>query len=261
MSCTVSHRSWTDPCTRSYVQSLPPFILILLVLGLSIPLTVPRAIRGFARVVKRPFTRFLPLAEAEALLQADTSPTGGEPSVEIASKPKVPLWRTICMSGLALVESILWLIIASYRVVASAGSPEHDAIAPFLIFLSWLPAVIIPVVRPTLTPPFDLFAFYLLQLVTGIFRFGAIWYDRDTLGIPANVWDVVASAANLAVLLCLLLVVLRMPLEVPSDKIDQEKIVCLTFCFRKYPNTITSMSSGQRSQPRRLYTVMGLDNL
>ena len=159
------------------------------------------------------------------MLQAHTSPAGDEPFVEVASKPHVPLWRTMLLSGLALAESLSWLIIASYRLVSSARSPEHYVIAPFLIFASWFPAVILPAIRPTLTPPYDLFALYLLQLATGIFRFGTIWYDRDTHGVPVGTWDVVGSAINLAVVLGLLVVVLRMPVNVPSDRVDAEKIV------------------------------------
>jgi len=225
MLCSASHSSWTDSCTRSYVQSLPPFILIFAVLSLALPISLPRPVQEFTSAIKRPFTRFLPLAEAEALLQANTAQPEGEPSVQVASKPNVPLWRTTLLSGLALVESLSWLIIASYRLVSSAGSLDHYIIPPFLIFASWGPAVILPVIRPTLTPPYDLFALYLLQFVMASFRLGAIWYDQVTLEIPAYTWDVVGSTANLAVVLGLLVVVLRMPLNLPSDQADVEKIV------------------------------------
>lgn len=224
MLCTGTFNSWANPCTRAYFESLPPFILILVVLCIYIPL--PKTLSG---VIRSAFTPFLSLEEAQALLDDDSPPQEGEPSVHSVSKPKPPLWRTICLSSLALVETVGWLILACYhRVILLTENVDYRAISPFISFLSWLPAVVIPIFRPTLTPPYDLFSFYVFQLVTGIFRFGAIWYDRDTLGIPVNTWDVVGAAANLVVILSLLVIVLRMPLNLPSTKAVEEKIVSLS---------------------------------
>ena len=220
MFCSGSFVSWTDSCTRSYFQSLPPLVFIVIVLFFQIPLT-----QKLYGIIKPAFTPWLPLSEAEALLEVDSSPSVGEPSVPRGSRFKPPLWRTICLSGLALVETISWLTIASYRIVLSTGGPDYRVISPFLSFLSWLPAVVAPVFRPTLTPPYGLFLLYLLQLVTGVFRFGAIWYDRDTLGIRVNAWNVAGTTANLVVVLTLVSIVLRMPLNLPRNKIIEEKIV------------------------------------
>lgn len=225
MLCSGSFGSWADPCTRSYFQSLPPLALVVIVSCSYIPLT-----QILYRIIKPVFTPWLPLSEAEALLETDSA---GE-SVQLVSKPKPPLWRTICLSSLALVEAICWSIIASYRIVLSTGGPDYLVISPFLSFLSWLPAVVIPVLRPTLTPPYDLFTFYLLQLTTGIFRLGVIWYDRGTLGTRVNVWDVAGATANSVILLALLFIVLRMPLNLPRNKTIEEKIVCILFPQHKW---------------------------
>lgn len=222
MLCTET--SWANPCTRSYLQSLPPFILILAILCIYIPLP-----KTLSRAIQSAFTPFLSLEEAQALLDKDLLSQEGEHSV---SKPKPPLWRTMCLSSLALVETVGWLILACYRLVALTGSPDYRVISPFLSFLSWLPAVVIPVFRPTLTPPYDLFSFYVFQLVTGAFRFGTIWYDRDALGVPVKAWDVAGTAADLVVILSLLVIVLRMPLNVPSNKAVEEKIVSLSLSFQ-----------------------------
>ncbi|KAF8502966.1 ABC transporter type 1, transmembrane domain-containing protein [Gautieria morchelliformis] len=212
MSC--SELSWADPCTRSYLTSFPPFILISIVLGFYLPL-FPK----LPAVLKPVFTPFLPLAEAVALIEADSHHSVSEQGV---SNPKTPLWRSMCLSGLALAETICWLTIASYRLALAKGSPDYQVISPFLSFLSWLPAAVIPAVRPTLTPPYGLFSLYVVQLVTGVFRFGVIWYDRDTLGVPVNGWDVAGTSANLVAVLALLLIVLCMPLNIPSKAIEEK---------------------------------------
>ncbi|KAF8529350.1 multidrug resistance-associated ABC transporter [Gautieria morchelliformis] len=214
MSC--SELSWSDPCTRSYLDSFPPFILISIVLCFYLPLfpNPPVVLTGV-------FTPFLPLAEAVALVEADSHHPVSEQAV---SNPKPPLWRSMCLSGLALAETICWLTIASYRLAMAKGSPDYQFISPFLSFLSWLPAAVIPAVRPTLTPPYGLFSLYVVQLVTGAFRFAVIWYDRATLAAPLNGWDVAGTSANLVAVLALLLIVLCMPLNIPRNKAIEEKI-------------------------------------
>ncbi|KAF8577829.1 multidrug resistance-associated ABC transporter [Ramaria rubella] len=218
MFCSAPGGSWTDPCTRSYFESVSPLVLISLVLCLSIPL--PPRIAG---VVKPTFTRFLPLNEAEALLHTHQPPRSGEPSVQLTRKSKAPLWRTVCLSGLALAEATSWLGISSYRL-ALLGRLDYRTITPFFSFLSWLPAIVVPVVRPKVTPPFDLFVFYLFQLGTGAFRFGTIWYDHETFGIPPVAWTMVGTTAHLMVVLALLTIVVRMPLNAPNEVSSKEKI-------------------------------------
>ncbi|KAF8502967.1 multidrug resistance-associated ABC transporter [Gautieria morchelliformis] len=212
MSC--SELSWSDPCTRSYLKSFPPFILIAIVLCFYLPL-FPK----LPAVLKPVFTPFLPLVEAVALVEASSHHPVSEQDV---SNPKPPLWRSMCLSGLALAETICWLTIASYRLAVAKGSPDHQVISPFLSFLSWLPAAVVSAVRPTLTPPYGLFSLYVVQLVTGVFRFGVIWYDRDTLGLPVNGWELAGTSANLVAVLGLVLIVLCMPLNIPSKAIEEK---------------------------------------
>ncbi|KAF8526563.1 hypothetical protein BU17DRAFT_82663 [Hysterangium stoloniferum] len=207
--CDAPFISWTDDCTRSYFESLPSFVLVIAILCLSIP---------FVQNINWPIRSFVTLPEAEAIIDPSLAPG------ESISKGKTPLWRTICFSALALGETIGWLVIASYRTVALHGSLSHHTIAPFLNALVWLLAVTIPVVRPTPTPPYDLFALYLFQFVAGIFRFGTLWYDRDILEIPPLAWDVAASSVNLAVIAVLLMIVLQMPLSIPTNDVIAEKI-------------------------------------
>ena len=116
-------------------------------------------------------------------------------------------------------------MIASYRFVLLTGGPDYRQIAPFLSFLSWLPAAVIPIFRPTMTPPYDLFALYVFQLITGVFRFGSIVYYRDTVRIEVNGWGVGGAVANLVVVLALMVIVLRMPMNLPRNKTVEDKIV------------------------------------
>jgi hypothetical protein len=216
MSCSELFASWSDPCTRSYLESFPPFILIFIVSCFYLSLFPKLPV-----VLKSAFTPFLPLAEAVPLVEADSYPA----SEQAVSNAKPPLWRSMCLSGFALAETTCWLAIASYRLVLSKGSPDYRIISPFLSFLSWLPAAVIPAFRPTLTPPFGLFSLYVVQLVSSVFRFGVIWYDHGTRGVAVNRWDVAGTSANLVVVLVLLLVVLCMPMNLPRNKAVEEKIV------------------------------------
>ncbi|KAF8508697.1 multidrug resistance-associated ABC transporter [Gautieria morchelliformis] len=214
MSC--SELSWSDPCTRSYLKSFPPFIVISIVLCFYLPICPKLPV-----VLKSVLTPFLPLAEAVALAEADSHHPVGE---QAASNPKPPLWRSMCLSGLALAETICWLTIASYRLAVAKGIPDYQFVSPFLSLLSWLPAAVIPAVRPTLTPPYGLLSLYAVQLVTGVFRFEVIWYDRDTLGVPVNGWSVAGTSANLVAVLALLLIVLCMPLNIQRNKAIEDNI-------------------------------------
>ncbi|KIJ35250.1 hypothetical protein M422DRAFT_262419 [Sphaerobolus stellatus SS14] len=216
--CSAPFITWTDSCTRSYFEALPSAALALFIICLAIP--VPSTV--LSRALKSPFKQFLTLPEAEALI--DDKPYDGEPIVQKDAKPKGPLWRTVSLSGFALGETLVWLVIAGYRIVLLHGEFNYWTLTNFLNAFSWLPAVILPVLRPTVTPPYDLFAFYILQLIAGVFRFGVILYDRDTVGITLNPWDLTASILNLVVILALLFIVLRMPMNIPSSEEIAEKI-------------------------------------
>ena len=214
--CPTSTVSWTDSCTRSYIESLPPFIIAILVLVCLIPFPSSRVGRGLLE----PFKPFLTTAEAEALILDDTSGIQ-----ERFPKPRAPLWHTICLSGLALAELITWVIFASYQIVVSHG--KHTYLTTIYIFRagSWLPEVILPIFRPKAIAPYDLFALYLLQLLSAFFHFGALWYDLQSDGIKPSFLDLAGDSMNLTVVIISLLVILGMPVAFPNNKAIAKEIV------------------------------------
>ena len=150
-------------------------------------------------------------------------------------------------------------MIASYRFVLFTGGPDYRQIAPFLSFLSWLPAAVIPIFRPTMTPPYDLFALYVFQLITGVFCFGSIVYYRDTVGIKVNGWDVGGAVANLVVVLALMVIVLRMPLSLPRNKMVGERIVSWGVSVNDREGF--NVFPGSASESRGLHALVGMDHV
>lgn len=216
--CESSVFDLTSSCVRDSWSALVPTAFILLVCLTATPL--PTTARRILRVVKRPFQNFLTLPEAEALLADDSPP---DSLTESSSSP--PLWRTLLLSLVALSETLAWLIVGSYRF---AVQPQNvwDGLRPFCIAISWLYATCRPVANPTATPPYDLFVLYILRLVFDTLIFGGILYDRTVYEIPLpGPWAIVAHVLNLTAICTLLLVVLSMPLAVPSPAVKPEEIV------------------------------------
>jgi hypothetical protein len=105
---------------------------------------------------------------------------------------------------------------------------EHLWIGAFSFFVatSWLYTAICSITRPTPTPPFDMFALYLILLAGGILQLGGVLVDHSVLSTPLpSALAMIALIANLLSVLALLAVTVRMPLAVPSNNVDSKDIV------------------------------------
>ena len=216
-----------NSCVRLSWTALFSAGLVLLLLVASAP--VPERVKPWLEVIKSPFKTYITLAEAEAL---DARAAGDEKDVELEelnssdnSSVAVPLWRSLVLSWLGLVQTLVWLAVGSYTLVVE---PSHGwvTLCLVLISLSWLYATVRPIFHPMATPPMDLFSLYCIHLVAGTLLFGGAFYERDVAGAPLPSSIAVAGLIlNLIAVLVLIAVVLRMPMGIPSHRVRKEDIV------------------------------------
>jgi hypothetical protein len=203
------------------------FVLLLLLSRVSIP--VPEQAKPWLEFVKFQFRPFITLPEAEAL---DAGAAGDEklgPLEDVTPRDDpsvaIPLWRSLILSWLGLVQTLVWLGVGSYT---STVQPSHPwlALCSILISSSWLYATVRPIFHPKATPPMDLFSLYCIHLVGAMLLFGGIFYERNVAGVPLPPPLVVAGHSfNLVVILVLTFVVLWMPLGIPSSRVRKDDIV------------------------------------
>ncbi|TCD65592.1 hypothetical protein EIP91_002477 [Steccherinum ochraceum] len=196
------------------------FALLLVRLALPSP-PVPGFVRKPIDAVKALFADFLTLPEAEALDASEKTE-----AFDQDEKVPVPLWRSILLSGLALGETLAWLSIGSYVLITSDSNFDTWRILrPFVVAFAWFYAATRPVVRPSATPPYDLFILFLIQFVLAIVTSGGLVYDNRVLDIAyPPVWILVGHVANLVASFLLVVLILNMPLAIPSKRVKKEDI-------------------------------------
>lgn len=217
-------------CIRELWSAILPtvYISVLCVAYLFIP----RIARFLLGSLSFPFGRFLDLREAEALGLGSESEYNGEDQEE--GKPTVapnfvPLWRTIVLSFLGILQSFVWVAYGAYRAYNEESLIWRNLL-PFLVGISWIYAAIRPIVRPTATPPYDLFTLYSILLATSSLQIGGFLFDYGVFDIPLPPTVVlVAHFGNLIAILILLTIVVKMPVAIPSDKMDLNKLVICGF--------------------------------
>jgi hypothetical protein len=214
-------------CVRASWSALLPaiFVFILCMRYISAPAPIQKALD----VAKASFEPYITLEEAEAL---DATASVGENILEGDDETvithvatPVPLWRTLVLSWLALIETLVWLGIGSFSWVNNP-SDSWSVVVPVLISCTWLYATMRPVLSPMPTPRWDLFVLYLIHLATAILLFGGMVFDHDAAGLPLPHFLVIAAlAGNLLVTMVLLTVIINIPLALPSKRVRKEDIV------------------------------------
>ena len=208
-------------CVREIWGSFLPAGLVLVLCFLSIP--IPHAFD----ILCSPFKQYITLDEAEAL--------DGEIDKIIsrddmgASAEKVPVWRTVVLVFVGIVQCLSWIAHGSYRL-HNDPSDIFGGLLPFLVAITWSYTIIRPITHPIATSPFDLFSIYLVLFCVGSLRIGGILFDHNVFGSPwPSTITLVALSANLLALLVLLIVVLNIRLALPSNRINKEDIVSYAF--------------------------------
>jgi hypothetical protein len=218
-------------CVRSSWSAILPasFVIVLCLLAL---VPVPESAQKLLEIVKSPFKSYISLPEAEALdakaAAGDVADDDEDDGQSVVPTP-VPLWRTLLLSWVALVEALVWLGVSSFRLVDTPSDP-WNIISPFLISCTWLYASARPVFTPMVTPPKDLFVLYVIHLASAILLFGGMIFDYNAVDLPLPHTSVVfAFLTNLVAIGILLAVIINMPLALPSKLVRKEDIVTYAF--------------------------------
>ena len=186
----------TDGCVREFWGAVLPgaFVVFLTILTIPFP-RLPGPLQKPVDVVKGLLTNFLTLPEAEALdAEGKLADDLHNESTE-HDQPPVPLWRSLSLSGLALAETLSWLTVGSYILIAEPLDVWRN-VEPFVVAFAWFYAASRPITKPTATPPFDLFVLFLLQLIVAVVVSGGLVYDNRVLDIPYPPLWILASREN-----------------------------------------------------------------
>lgn len=213
-------------CIREAWGAIPPAALVFVLCFAYVP--IPWFTGRVFESLIWPFKRFLVLHEAEGFGLGSDGEYNGEDQEE--GKPTeetnfVPLWRTVVFSFVAIVESFVWIAYGAYGAYNEETIVRRDLL-PFLIGFSWIYAAIRPIGRPTATPPYDLFTLYLILLAGSLLQIGGFIFDYGIFDIPLPPTLVlVAQVGNLTAIFTLLAVTVRMPMAIPSNKVDRNALV------------------------------------
>ncbi|TFK50640.1 multidrug resistance-associated ABC transporter [Heliocybe sulcata] len=206
-----------EACVRQFWSAIIPAAFVFLLCLAYVPLPPP--LRRLASVLKSPFSEYVTLEEAEAL-DASLSPE----VVESADK-SVPLWRTVVLSFIALLESLVWLGVGAYRLFSHVDGNPWVTAQPILASLAWFYASLVPIFHPRATPPWDLLVLYCIHLVINTVSLGAVLYNYSVHLMPLPHGLVFAAMiVDLLTIMLLLAIVLQMPVGVPSKLVKKEEI-------------------------------------
>jgi hypothetical protein len=213
-------------CIREFWSAILPAAFVFALSLAYIPL--PRTAGRVLETLFSPLKPFLVLREAEALVLGPEIGYNGE--IQEAGKLTevqnfIPLWRTVVLSFVAILESFVWVSYGAFRVY-DEGTLIWSDLLPFLIGFSWIYAAIRPITHPTATPPYDLFTLYLILFAFSLVQIGGFIFDYGVFDIPLPPTIILsAQVGNLIGVLILLSIIVRMPLAIPSNNVDRDELV------------------------------------
>ncbi|KAG2143718.1 hypothetical protein DEU56DRAFT_792331 [Suillus clintonianus] len=206
----------SNACVRASLSAIVPAVLVSACL-FSIP-RIPAFARPLTNAIKSPFRNFLTLREAEALDIQEGN------TCDVVVDNTVPLWHTVLLSFVALVQALVWTAVGAYSIIMNKAH-IWTGIAPLLIAATWIYASCKPVFWPKPTIHYDLFALFMIHFVFGIVLLGGTLYEHEVFGVPLPPHlPFLGLISNLIAILVVLTVVGNMPFELPSNRIKKEDI-------------------------------------
>ncbi|KAI0634339.1 multidrug resistance-associated ABC transporter [Trametes polyzona] len=202
----------SDACVRDLWTALAPFAFLILVLLSATP-----PARFLLHVFRKPFINFLTLHEAEALIS-------GDGTIDEEGENMVPLWRTLILTAISLVQSLLWVGVGCFCLITW---PETiwDGVRGIMMASTWFYAALRPIVKPVVVVPYDLLALLVLHVVLGIVALVGHIFDRYVSNSPLpHISSLVIEISSLISAAVLLPVLLNVPLAIPSKQVRKEEI-------------------------------------
>ncbi|KAH9996004.1 hypothetical protein BJV77DRAFT_188085 [Russula vinacea] len=156
-----------------------------------VALPLPTWLSNLIRPINGYFSSFLTLQEAEAVDEAAIAEAKaalgeagqGESETVTEQVESAHFWKSLLLSWFALVETLAWLGVTSFTIIQDERDPVYVA-SSFVLALTWLFATVRPIVRPKLTPPYDLFTLYLIYTIFELVSLGAFFYDHHAMALP-----------------------------------------------------------------------------
>ncbi|KAJ7179617.1 hypothetical protein C8R46DRAFT_1074274 [Mycena filopes] len=221
--CDADRFDLSDPCVRGSWAALAPAVLVLAICRWSfVSVPLPEPVQKLVDTVKRPFTRYLTLHDAEGLTLADEQDIP-EAQATLEVDNTIPLWRTVVFTFTGASICLVYLAGCSFLLIT--GHPLWEAIQLFLVAVPWLYTAIRPILRPTATPPYDMFAIYLVLIGGGVLQLGGYLFQHTAWGAPLpGTLVLVGLSLNLAALVGLVTVIMGMPLALPSHLVKKAEI-------------------------------------
>jgi hypothetical protein len=233
-------------CIRETWAILAPIAVTALICIKRIRLPA-RASESFA-----PLREFLTVEEAEALK--------GNVDISESARHFVPLWKTIVLASLGILETLAWLALGSYCLITAFTQP-----APGILFilgsLPWLYATARPIFFPKASVSYDLLYLYLTQFASSALVLGGILYDH-AFGFPLpGRLVLVGLSLHIVVVVVLIIMMLVTPVGLPPANVNAGEIVSNFVILVHNGRKSISTSPGKYCIPRRLHISIQMDNL
>ncbi|KAJ7459957.1 hypothetical protein FB451DRAFT_1272196 [Mycena latifolia] len=218
---TVFSSSFKDTMDSSgFWISIAPALLVLILLATSLSIPIPARFRRLNTLTRSSFKSYLTLHEAEAFEDSNSFHSLDAPAVPTSS----PRWCSVFFAFAGLVECLAWVVDASFYLVLTPFNP-WGTVRRSLVAFSWMYATVRPVTHPVATVPYDLFIIYMLHFVAGSLQLGGCMFENVVSGTPLpDALILFGLSANLAVIVTLLYVTMRMPIALPSTRVKEEDI-------------------------------------
>ena len=208
-----------DPSTRELWACILPSAFVILFCTTLIP--VPGRVRSAWQTVSRPFRNSLTLEQAETY-EALHQKAKRNPPDHVASKSD-SIFRTTALSALAMLQVLAWLGLGSY--LSAVNASIQDGIIPIVTAVTWFYASLRPIIWPSKTVFYDLFALYLAYTVTNLVTLGGLFFDYSVYQLPLPSQAALAARViNLSVIVTSLVIVLNMPFAVPSATVSEDDV-------------------------------------
>lgn len=208
------------PCVRFVWRGLLP-ALFLLALGVLYVLPRPPSTSKLVRRFKRSWTPFLTLEDAQTLLKSQDDPAASSPVIgsDVREERRSVLRLTIPITILSLLELVFWTILSTYYL--STGE-KTEAWTCSLLTLAWSYSFVRLLIKPSVTPPYDVFILLVIQLATATVGLVGHAYNHYGYGAPwPEAWVLIGETLDLATISTLVLVILKTPVEaVPNSTPD-----------------------------------------